>query len=250
MAQESPRERASMNRSHNGTTRAASLETERKHCVSETEKGETIAARWTPERKQSEPVTDVASDEATDKQLEDTCRRGACRRLEREGQRRHLYNGHRSGEKEKAKTFETVSPGQRQGTILERVSVSKSRDRDKIQNASGSIPQLCGRGKTGARRGRRGRRGNREISQHELEPRPTCERRRSPISEASLQPQFGKLGGQKLARSWRALKGWRQRAPTRSRRPLPRMIWSGVCWEMVRNKNTLMAIHVLMMIAT
>ena len=63
-----------------------------------------------------------------------------------------------------------------------------------------------------------------------------------------FQPQHGKLGGQKLAR--RALKGWRKRAPTRSRRPLPRMIWSGVCWEKVRNKKPLMAIHILMMIET
>ena len=62
-----------------------------------------------------------------------------------------------------------------------------------------------------------------------------------------FQPQYGKVEGQKLARSWRALKGWRKRAPTRSRRPLPRMIW---CWEMVRNKKPLMAIHVLMMVVT
>ena len=58
------------------------------------------------------------------------------------------------------------------------------------------------------------------------------------------------MGGQKLARSWRALKGWRKLARTRSRRPLPRMIWSGVCWEMVRNKKPLMAIHILMVIVT
>ena len=79
----------------------------------------------------------------------------------------------------------------------------------------------------------------------------TCER--GEVLLAGLlffQPQYGKLGGQKLARSWRALKGWSKRAPTRPRRPLPRMIWSGVCWEMVRNKKPLMAIHVLMMVVT
>ena len=43
--------------------------------------------------------------------------------------------------------------------------------------------------------------------------------------------------------------GWRERAPTRSRRAMPRMIWCGVCWE-VRNKKPLMAIHVLMMVVT
>ena len=64
------------------------------------------------------------------------------------------------------------------------------------------------------------------------------------------QTQYGKLVGQKLARSWRALKGWRKRAPTRSRRPLPRMILSGVCCEMVGNKKPLMAIHILMMVVT
>ena len=46
-----------------------------------------------------------------------------------------------------------------------------------------------------------------------------------------LQPQCGKSGGQEHARSWRALQGCRKRAPTRSRCPLPRMIWSGI-WEM------------------
>ena len=62
-----------------------------------------------------------------------------------------------------------------------------------------------------------------------------------------FQPQYRKLGGQKLARSWRALKGWRKKAPTRSRRPSPRMIWSAVCWEM---EKPLMAIHVLITVVT
>ena len=64
-----------------------------------------------------------------------------------------------------------------------------------------------------------------------------------------FQPQYGKLGGQSLARSWRALKGWRRRVPSRSRRPLPRLVWSGVIWELFRRKQELMGMHVLMMIA-
>ena len=37
------------------------LETERKYCASDTEKGEAVAGRGTLGRKQSEPFTDVAS---------------------------------------------------------------------------------------------------------------------------------------------------------------------------------------------
>ena len=52
-----------------------------------------------------------------------------------------------------------------------------------------------------------------------------------------FQPQYGKLGDKKsLGRG--------------SRRPLPRMIWSRVCWEMVRTKKPLVAIHVLMIVVT
>ena len=72
-----------MIRSRNGTSRATSLEAERKHCAGETEKGEAVAARRTPGGKQCEPFTDVASGEATGKKFDNTCRRRECRRLER-----------------------------------------------------------------------------------------------------------------------------------------------------------------------
>ena len=104
-----------MIRSQNGASRATSPETERKHCAIENEKGETVAAGRTLEGRQSEPNTDVASDGATDKQLEDSCRQEECRTLEREGQRRHVFDGWRIENKKRAKTFATVSPGQRQG---------------------------------------------------------------------------------------------------------------------------------------
>ena len=70
-----------MIRSQNGTSRATSLETERKHGASETEKGEAVAARGTPGRQQNAPFTSVASGEATDKKFENTCRRRACRTM-------------------------------------------------------------------------------------------------------------------------------------------------------------------------
>ena len=101
--------------------------------------------------KHSEPITDVPSDGATDKQLEDICRRGECRSLEREGQRRHVFNGWRSEDKKKAKTFGTVSAGQSQGTckswrgpdprepVFPRKSISQSRDRTEREWSNSSV---------------------------------------------------------------------------------------------------------------
>ena len=57
-----------------------------------------------------------------------------------------------------------------------------------MQNANRAVPQFCGRGKTGARRGRRGRCGNRAVLEHKLQPRATCERWRGPTGGASLLP--------------------------------------------------------------
>ena len=105
------------------------------------------------------------------------------------------------------------------------------------------MSQICGRGKTGARRGRR--------PEHELQPRTTRERRRGPTGGAPVLPTKVRKVGRTKTRSFvESSEGWRKRAPTRSRRPLSRMIWSGVCWEMVRNKKPLMTTHILMMIVT
>ena len=65
-----------------------------------------------------------------------------------------------------------------------------------------------------------------------------------------FQPQYGKLGVTQTRSVVESSEGLENTTPTRSRRPLPRMIWSEVCWEMVRNKKPLMAIHVLMMVVT
>ena len=220
-----------MIRSQNGTSRATSLETERKHCASETQKGEAVAARGTPGRQQSAPFTSVASGEATDKKFENTCRRRACRRLEREGQRRHVVNKWRCGKAGEDPTLANLS-------FLERVSVShgtEAKYRTRVEQSSVLRTRI-----TGARRGRRGRRGNRAAPEHEPQPRATCERWRGPAGGAPLLPTSVRKESweDKLARSWRALKDWRKRAPTRSRRPLPRLIWSGVCSEMVREQET------------
>ena len=52
------------------------------------------------------------------------------------------------------------------------------------------------------------------------------------------QPQYGKLG-HKLAQAQRALRSWRKRAPTRSRRPSPTMTWYGV--QGVANDGSLLS---------
>ena len=246
MARCDPRETASMIRSQNGTSRATSPETERGHPAAETEKTETVAAGWTLEGKQTEPITDVRSDGATDKQLEDTSRREECRRLERKEQRRHVFNGWRSEDKKKAKTFGTVSPGQSQGnskiwrvadlanlSFLERVSVSHATEakyRTRVEQFLGFADEeklaLVTDDEVDA-----------AIVQHlnmsHSQGRCVSDGEVLLAELLFFQLQCGKLGGQKPARSRRALKGWRKRAPTRSRRPLSRMIMSRVRWDVV-----------------
>ena len=121
-------------------------------------------------------------------------------------------------------------------SFLKRVSISHATE-TKIQNASGAIPQLCGRGKTGARRGRQGRQGNRATPKHELQPMPTCERRTGPTGGASLLPtSIRKARWTKTRSTVESLRA-EERALTRSRRPLPRMIWFGVCWKRCETRN-------------
>ena len=47
-----------------------------------------------------------------------------------------------------------------------------------------------------------------------------------------FQPRFGKGGKGSIPRSWRALKGWRRRAPSRSRTAFPFLVWAGVTWDL------------------
>ena len=65
-----------------------------------------------------------------------------------------------------------------------------------------------------------------------------------------FQPQYGKRGGQSLPRAWRALLGWRKKAPGRSRRPLPRSLWSGIIWMLCLQGHWLMGVQLLLMVVT
>ena len=134
--------------------------------------------------------------------------------------------------------------------VLPRMNISKTSDRDKIQNASGAIPQLCGRWKIGARRGRRGRHDNRVIPKHELQSRPTCERRRSASGTSLLPSSVRKAGWTKTRSIVEGCEGLEKEDSDKNKTTTTRMIWSGVCLEMVKNRNSLILIHVLMMIVT
>ena len=85
-------------------------------------------------------------------------------------------------------------------------------------------------GRAPARRGCRGRRGARPLFQRLL-----CERASGPqeVCMAALTyflPRFSKVGEAKLPRAWRALKGWRRRAPSRSRVAYPFQVWAAIIW--------------------
>ena len=241
MAQGDPWKTASTIRSRNGISRATSLETARKHCAGEIDKGETVAAGETPEEnrasrsptlRRTKLLTSKWKTPADEENAGDWSRGTATARLQpmeklRQKESKDVWNSQPGAESGQWQKLARIQPSR---TCPLRESVSKSRDRSKVQNAVLWTEKP------------RGRRGNYGTAEHEQQTRPTCERRRYPIGGALL--------GQKLARSWRVLKGWRKRAPTRSRRPVPRVIWSGVCWEMLRNKKPLMAIHVLMMVVT
>ena len=63
-------------------------------------------------------------------------------------------------------------------------------------------------------------------------------------------PIYGKYGSQKLPRCWRAMKGWRRRAPARSRRPHAFALWAGIAIEMIRRGYEVMAIYLVMCLTT
>ena len=63
-------------------------------------------------------------------------------------------------------------------------------------------------------------------------------------------PEFGRYGARKTPRTARALKGWRRRAPPRSRKPWPWIVWAGIAWDLARRGFWLMAVHVLFMVVT
>ena len=60
-------------------------------------------------------------------------------------------------------------------------------------------------------------------------------------------PTFSQLEGNRLARSFRALKGWRKASPSFSRRPLLAAVWSALAVDMCRIGGTLAAFLKLVM---
>ncbi|CAE7411650.1 unnamed protein product [Symbiodinium sp. KB8] len=63
-------------------------------------------------------------------------------------------------------------------------------------------------------------------------------------------PQFGRVGDQKLARSWRALKGWRRLCPSGSRKPMPLGLWCALAVELARVGQVRMALFVMVSVST
>ncbi|CAK0820606.1 unnamed protein product, partial [Prorocentrum cordatum] len=60
-----------------------------------------------------------------------------------------------------------------------------------------------------------------------------------------LAPAFSRAGGRQLPRAFRCLKGWRRRAPGRSRRSWPLAQWAGVAWRLVERGLLQMAVFLL-----
>ena len=63
-----------------------------------------------------------------------------------------------------------------------------------------------------------------------------------------FQQRYKKAGG--LPRSWRALKGWRRSAPSRSRVAFPFCVWAGIIWDLCFRGLWIMGIYLLWMLIT
>ena len=63
-------------------------------------------------------------------------------------------------------------------------------------------------------------------------------------------PQYGKFGNRKIPLCWRAMKGWRRRAPARSRRPHAFPLWAGIAVEMIRCGYEAMAVYLIFLVTT
>ena len=63
-----------------------------------------------------------------------------------------------------------------------------------------------------------------------------------------MAPEWGRLGTRKIPRSWIALRGWRKRCPSRSRRPFPIGVWFALAWKMILDEEWLMAMYTVMML--
>ena len=62
-------------------------------------------------------------------------------------------------------------------------------------------------------------------------------------------PRYGKVGSERLPRSWRCLRGWRRLVPSRSRKPLPWSVWTAVCWRLVERGLSEMGLFVLLSVS-
>ncbi|CAK0888344.1 unnamed protein product, partial [Prorocentrum cordatum] len=60
-----------------------------------------------------------------------------------------------------------------------------------------------------------------------------------------LTPEFSRSGGLQPPRACRCLKGWRRRAPNRSRRSWPLALWAGIAWRLVARGYLQMAVSLL-----
>ena len=63
-------------------------------------------------------------------------------------------------------------------------------------------------------------------------------------------PEWGKFGHRTIPRAWRALRGWRRRCPSRSRRPWPLEVWAAMAWKMAQNGHWAMALYTLLLVCT
>ena len=63
-------------------------------------------------------------------------------------------------------------------------------------------------------------------------------------------PRYGKFGDRKIPLCWRAMRGWRRRAPARSRRPHAFAVWAGIIVEMIRCGYEAMAVYLLFLVTT
>ena len=58
-------------------------------------------------------------------------------------------------------------------------------------------------------------------------------------------PNYSRLGSQKLPRAWRAVRGWKKLSPHRTRRPQSMPIWAAMAWRMVVHHERQMGVFLL-----
>ena len=63
-------------------------------------------------------------------------------------------------------------------------------------------------------------------------------------------PEWGKFGHRTIPRAWRALRGWRRRCPSRSRRPWPLEVWAALAWKLAQKGHWSMALYTLLLVCT